>query len=356
MNEEARAALAELRTMLAELDQVAAELGVALETEQPPPVPLGLRVVETTAASITVEWTPSGQLGWTVGRDGTDVKGSGPWSTTLGGGANRWVFTSLRPATEYTITLTPAGGVGVSVKATTAGSPPPVPVEGEHGPRALAAGWMEREVARDDFNGFTVDSGKWDIYNSLGHDDRGLRRPSQFSIVDDQTALGGRALRVVGTPDGTTGGMAHRLNQRFGRWAARMRAPDGDSRYHPVLLTWSQAENWPAGGEIDFAEGKCGVDRMEFFLHYGKENRQTNDDVAVDVSLWHWYEMEWTPTHVRGWCDGVLFFEDRDPAHFNYPAFGAHHGTIQLDWFPGDGVNRTGAGEMRVDAYRVYSL
>lgn len=232
---------------------------------------------------------------------------------------------------------------------------PPPAVGGDHGPRALAGGWAAHEVARDDFQGTGVDPAKWAMYNSAGHEGKGLRRPTQFVIVDDSTALGGRALHVTGTPEGTTGGMAHRLNQRFGRWAGRMRVPDGDQRYHPVLLTWPGAENWPAGGEIDFAEGKCGVDHMEFFLHYSKANQQTSGGVDVDVSQWHWYEMEWTPDYVRGWCDGKLFFEDVSKAHFNNADFGPHHGTIQLDWFPGS-ATRTGAGEMLVDAYRVYSL
>jgi hypothetical protein len=346
---ESAAALAALR---AAVDAVAA----VLAGDEPAPAPLVLRATEVTSGSIIVEWDVStAVLGWTVGRDGVDLHGSGPWSTPLTPDTRRFTFRSLRPATEYTLTLTRDDGSSASVKVTTAAVSQPPPVGGEHGPRALEDGWAAREVARDDFTGPAVDITKWDIYNSLGHGDRGLRRPSQFSVVDDPTALGGRALRVVGTPDGTTGGMAHRLNQRFGRWAARMRVPDGDSRYHPVLLTWPQAENWPQGGEIDFAEGKCGVDRMEFFLHFSSANRQTHSAVDVDVSQWHWYEVEWTPTHVRGWCDGRLYFEDRNATHFNYSDFGAHHGCIQLDWFPGD-ATRTGGGEMLVDAWRVYSL
>jgi hypothetical protein len=346
---------------------VAATLGVlrtALEhltellTDEPTPEPqpqLGLRVADTTANTVAVEWTGEA-LGWTIARDGVDMLGSGPWSTTLAADVRRFRFTALRPATEYTLTLTPAGGVGVAVKATTAGSvpQPPPPISGEHGPVALASGWATREVARDDFNGQIVDTTRWSLYNSAGHGGRGVRRPSQFSVVDDPTALGGRTLRVVGTADGATGGMAHKLGQRFGRWAARMRIPDGDPRWHPVLLTWSDAENWPLGGEIDYAEGKCGVDRMEFFLHYSAQNQQTHGALDVDVSQWHWYEMEWTTSHVRGWCDGRLYFEDTNTGHFNYPGFNRHHGTIQLDWFPGS-ATRTGGGEMLVDAYRVYS-
>ncbi len=235
-----------------------------------------------------------------------------------------------------------------------ADEPTTPPAAAQHGPVALAQGWVAREVARDDFDGQSVDPARWGVYNSPGHAGKGKRSPSAFTIVADATAAGGRALRVRGTEDGTTGGMAHRTNQRFGRWGVRMRVPTGDKRYHPVLLTWPQAENWPLGGEIDFAEGECGVDKMAFFLHYSAANKQTSGRVEVDTSAWHWWEMEWAPDAVRGWCDGRLFFEDRDRSHFNYDGFGRHHGTIQLDWFPGSAA-RTGTGEMLVDAYRVYS-
>jgi hypothetical protein len=231
-------------------------------------------------------------------------------------------------------------------------TPPAPPADNFHGPRALSQGWVAHEVDRDDFNGTGVDTSRWGQYNSVGHGGNGLRRPSAFTVVSDATANGGKTLRCFGTSNGTTGGMAHRVGQQYGRWAARMRIPNGDSRYHPVLLTWPDAENWPVGGEIDYAEGECGVNHMNFFLHYSSSNSQTHGAINIDTTQWHWYEMEWTPTAVRGWCDGVQYFEDTNHSH---SSFGAHHGTIQLDWFP-EGASTTGTGEMYVDAYRVYSL
>jgi hypothetical protein len=248
--------------------------------------------------------------------------------------------------------VTPVAGSPVTVVATTKSDVVTGPADpgAAHGPRALSDGWVPLLRASDDFNGQAVDTTQWSMYNSAGHDNKGLRRPSQFSIVDAAGALGGRALRVQGGVDGTTGGMAHKTSQRYGRWASRMRVPFGDARYHPVLLTWPTAENWPVGGEIDFSEGKCGVNEVEFFLHYSAANRQTSGSIAVDVTQWHWWELDWAPDGVRGYCDGRLFFEDKDTSH---SGFGPHHGTIQLDWFPG-GAKTTGAGEMLVDAYRVY--
>lgn len=347
---ETAAALAALRSAV---DAVAALL--VADPPPPPPNPvLGLEATEVAADAIAVKWTASSVLDWAVGRDGADVFGSGAWSTTLAPSTDRFRFTSLLPATTYTITLRAGDGRSATVTATTAGvappPPPPPSTGGDHGPRALTDGWVAHELARDDFQGTVVDPAKWSLYDSVGHGGKGLRRPSQFTIVDDATALGGRALRVAGTPEGTTGGMAHKVSQRYGRWAARMRVPGGDARYHPVLLTWPSAENWPVGGEIDFSEGACGVNKVQFFLHYSAQNKQTSGSTAVDVTQWHWWECEWAPDGVRGWCDGKLFFEDKDPSH-SPP--GPMHLCIQLDWFPGS-AKLTGAGEMLVDACRVY--
>lgn len=349
----AEVALGALENVVKAAGAAAAELKALLE--EPPASKVELRVVEVTSRSITVEWTWTGRedpAGWTVGRDGIDLNGTGNWATRRPPAQRDHPFTSLRSSTEYTLTVTPDGGDPVSVTATTAGGGTSGPPTELHGPRAIKDGWAAAEIGRDDFMGPGIDP-QWSKYNSAGHGGKGLRRPGQWSIVDDPAAIDGRALHCFGTQDGTTGGMAMRLSQRFGRWAIRMRA-EGDEHYHQVGLTWPTAENWPAGGEIDFAEGNAARDKMEFFLHYSAKNQQTHGSIATSRRNYTWWELEWTPDWVRGWRDGVQFFEDLDRSHFNYDQFGAHHLCLQLDWFP-DGATRTGAAEMFVDAVRVYA-
>lgn len=346
----------EVAQALSDIEASVARIRAAVATPAPAGV-VTVKVTDVTSSSVTVQWETARTdvASWTVGRDGSDTSGTGPWSTTLAGTERKKPFTSLRPATTYHFTVTPAGGAPVTVAATTAagtstggggGSPPDSTAA--HGPQALAAGWVPLLRASDNFDGTAVGD-QWSLYTDP-KSQHGNRQPSQFSIVADSTALGGRALHVAATGDGKTGGMAHKVNQKYGRWAGRMRVPSGDPRWHPVLLLWSRAENWPVGGEVDFSEGKCSVNEVEFFLHYGKDNRQTSGSIKVDITQWHWWECEVAPDGVRGWCDGGLFFEDKDPSHI--PP-GAMHGTIQLDWFP-EGTKSTGPGEMLVDAYRVY--
>ncbi len=150
--------------------------------------------------------------------------------------------------------------------------------------------------------------------------------------------------------------MAHQIGQKYGRWSVRAKGNSTDGRYHLLPgITWPDSEDWPEDGEIDYAEGNCGANKISFFLHFGNgtsNGAQTQGSISINTNDWHWYEMEWAPTYVRGWCDGVQYFSDTNTSHFNYSS--GHHQTVQLDWFP-DGAGSTGVGEMRVDTFIMYS-
>jgi hypothetical protein len=203
-------------------------------------------------------------------------------------------------------------------------------------------GWT-RLVARDDFTGSSLDP-SWGPYDSPGNAGKGFRSPRQI-------ALDGGILRITGTPDGTTAGMAWSHPQRYGRWEIRARFPTGCECYHPVLLLWPVSYAWPAGGEVDYAEVLDGKrQKLNFFLHHGAENRQDWAGLPVDMTRWHNFAVEWTPDHVVGFIDGQPFFHNT--AREAQPP-GPMNQTVQLDWFP-DG---TGAGAvLEVDWATIYQL
>jgi len=199
-------------------------------------------------------------------------------------------------------------------------------------------------VDGDEFSGTAVDTSKWGLYNSPGHAGNGLRRPSQITVA-------GGNLTLTGLSDGTTGGMAMRTGRTYGRWEARMQVPRGDVKYHPVLLLWPDAEDFPIGGEVDYAETTAAATTVDFFLHFGSSNSQTWAAKTVDLTQWHNYAVEWTPQHVRGYVDGVQYFEDTNPAHLPPRAM---HQAIQLDWFP-SGSAATQQSSMNVAWVRIYN-
>ncbi|MFP3463850.1 glycoside hydrolase family 16 protein, partial [Arthrobacter globiformis] len=209
---------------------------------------------------------------------------------------------------------------------------------------ASTLGWGS-VVAGDEFN-YTgaPDRTKWSVYNSSGHAGNGLRSPQAWSVANGVAT-------VSGDSAGTTGGMSAKFaNQKYGRWETRMKTNQRDPEYHPVLILWPDTKSSTCA-EIDYAESTSDTALVKFFLHYAcsGSSKQTYASKAVDTTQWHNYAVEWTPTGITGYIDGVKTFTDTNPAH--QPS-GSMHQTLQLDWFP-DGTRLT-PSQMQVDWVRVY--
>jgi hypothetical protein len=186
---------------------------------------------------------------------------------------------------------------------------------------------------------------KWTVYDSVGHNRNGLRKPSQIKV------RAGRAT-IRGTADGTTGGMAAKFDrQRYGRWETRMRVADRNQAYHPVLSLWPDSDNWPCDGEINYAEATDDLASVSFFHHYSCANRKVSSRKALDLTQWHNYAVEWTNIGIVGYLDGVEWFRTTDASH--QPP-GPMHQTIQLDWFPGEITTKPTS--MDVAWVRVYDI
>ena len=247
--------------------------------------------------------------------------------------------TTLPPTTTPLPTTTPAT---TTAPPTTATPPPPDPGDGI---QAAARYRWGNPVGGDEFNGNAVDETKWARYFSPGHAGNGLRRPEQITVNNG-------ILTIAGTPDGTTGGMSMYEGRKYGRWEVRMQVPRGDYRYHPVALLWPDAEDWPVGGEVDYAETTAAATDVDFFLHYGEQNRTTHAAKAVDLTQWHNYAVEWTPNWIKGYVDGVQFFSDTNRTHLPPRSM---HQTLQLDWFP-NGPTPTTPSQMNVAWLRIYNV
>lgn len=217
---------------------------------------------------------------------------------------------------------------------------------GDGAQAATIFGWGP-VVAGDEFS-YTgaPDPTKWTAYNGPGHAGNGIRSPRAWSVANGVATVSGDAA-------GTTGGMSAKFaQQKYGRWETRMRAAARDPKYHPVLILWPNNNTSPNCAEIDYAEGNSDSTLMKFFLHYACSgtDHQSTAQTSVDSNQWHNYAVEWTPSGITGYVDGVKTFTDTNPAH--QPSVGMHQ-TLQLDWFP-DG-SATKPSQMQVDWVRVYN-
>jgi hypothetical protein len=243
-----------------------------------------------------------------------------------------------------------AAGLGrrpeVARRRSGAAGPTAVPrqISGGTAVRTAAAryGWRNL-VARDDFTGSVLNQ-SWGAYESPGNDGKGVRSPRRITLNHG-------ILRMTGTSDGTTAGMTWSHPQKYGRWEIRARFPAGCGCYHPVLILWPTEHPWPAGGELDYAEVfDGGRQKLNFFMHYGADNRQDWGGRRIDMTRWHTFAVEWTPDHIVGFVDGEPFF--RNTQSDIHPP-GPMNQTIQLDWFPGEGH---GGGTLEVDWATIYRL
>lgn len=204
-------------------------------------------------------------------------------------------------------------------------------------------------VFQDDFNGTGVDLSAWSLYNSPGNAGFGLRRPEAFSVSE------GNLLVTATMKDGkiVSGGMAHKINYKFGKFEFRVKAdPDSSEATSAVVLTWPQSENWPLDGENDIYETLTSANRNPFhtYIHYSAENKTVHFQHNADGAQWHVMAMEWTWEKIVILRDGVVVWKLTD---INAIPAVAHHLCIQLDAFK---TSMTGTVKMYVDWVKIYKL
>lgn len=185
-------------------------------------------------------------------------------------------------------------------------------------------------VFHEDFTGRTVDTTRWSVYDGPGHAGNGLRKPSAFRLA------GGCLVITAQMHHGqlVSGGMAHKQNFRYGRFAFRVRTEaDASAATSGVVLTWPQSERWPQDGENDLYETGLNPRRKAFetFIHYGDTPAtQYHFSHAADAKEWHIVLMEWTEKTLKIYRDGKLVWTLRDEKAIpDVP----HHLCLQLDAF-----------------------
>ncbi|MCW2719862.1 MAG: glycoside hydrolase family 16 [Pseudonocardia sp.] len=255
------------------------------------------------------------------------------------------------PASKATSTVTPlpATSTSNSTASNRAGSSSTSPTASTPGTAVTTTGGT---TAAQMFNwgtpskaeNFDAGLADWGVYNGQGHAGNGTRSPSAATVANG-------FLTIAGNAQGASGGMAWNFGAKYGRWEVRMRAPRADPDYHAVMLLWPDAENWPVGGEVDFAEMSDPTRQTtDTFLHYGASNSQVHGSVDIDATRWHNWAVEWTPTGIANYVDGVRWWSTADTSIL--PP-GSMHLTLQLDNFRGTGLTPS---QMDVDWAAFYPV
>jgi hypothetical protein len=113
--------------------------------------------------------------------------------------------------------------------------------------------------------------------------------------------------RYVAAPEPRING-AGRRGQTFGRYAVRFRVPTPIPGYKTAWLLWPDS-NRNAEGEIDFPEANLSAGSTIGAYAHDVHGRHSHNAFAADsrrtYADWHTATIEWLPTGVTYWLDGV---------------------------------------------------
>lgn len=153
--------------------------------------------------------------------------------------------------------------------------------------------------------------GQWGIYNSTYGGDANARVPALVTVSGNQLHVATRGIAGSGLCLCMQGGSPRKP---YGRWIVRARASANNDHGFAIQL-WPNAEDWPAGGEIDLAEYPTGARNLvDFTVHYGAANNQIHRQFRGSFSDWHNYSVRWAPHFIAYRIDGRLLATIRNQA------------------------------------------
>jgi beta-glucanase (GH16 family) len=181
-------------------------------------------------------------------------------------------------------------------------------------------------ASADYFSGTKVDLTRWSVYNGTGNQGHGLRRPAQVTVSNGRLVITARMINGVLY----SGGLAHRTNRAYGRFEFQVRTDaDPSAATSGTILTWPESGSLLRDGENDIYETGAASGRNPFysFIHFGG-TQQYNVVHAASATQWHTMVLDWDPSVMRIYRDGVLA---RTITNTSAIPDSRHHLAIQLD-------------------------
>jgi len=233
-------------------------------------------------------------------------------------------------------------------------------------------------VWQDDFNsGTSPDAAKWTF--ETGGSGWG-NNELQFYTSGANAAISGGNLVITAKKENTSGReytSARMITKGkgdwlYGRFEVRAKLPKGRGTWPAIWMLSSDNSygTWPASGEIDIME-HVGFDpnKVHCSIHTSAYNhtrgtQKTASKIVSDATdAFHIYRVDWTPYAVRGYIDGVQYFEFVNGNTgfttwpFNKKFYMILNVAVGGNWGGAQGVDNTAfPTSMEVDYVKVYKM
>lgn len=193
--------------------------------------------------------------------------------------------------------------VAVTAGLALSGSADARPAQGSDASRTsaavAAAARTDRLVFSDDFNGGSLNTGKWGVYNG------GSRRASNTFVGNGVLTLRNQ-LNGTWTAAGLSSARA--LKQTYGRYVVRARFDRGYG-IRAVALLWPAGGGWPP--EINFLEINANdpartQNNLTNHFTEGGHHQMSHASYACDCTRWHNFEVIWEPGRITYLMDGRI--------------------------------------------------
>jgi beta-glucanase (GH16 family) len=151
---------------------------------------------------------------------------------------------------------------------------------------------------------------------------------------------------------------------RYGRLEARIAVPMGQGLWPAFWMLGSNigSVGWPACGESDILEHVNNETQVHGTIHWdaGGHASYSGAQAVSNLPVFHVYSIEWTPSYIRWFVDGVQYHEANilnsinSTEEFHRPFFILLNLAVGGDW-PGSPDGSTAfPARMQVDYVRVY--
>ncbi|WP_430122144.1 RICIN domain-containing protein [Paenibacillus solani] len=227
-------------------------------------------------------------------------------------------------------------------------------------------------VWSDEFDGTTINANNWVFEIGNGSGGWGNNELQYYTSRTDNARIENGNL-VIEAKRESYGGMNYtsarlktqgKKSFKYGKIEARMKLPKGQGLWPAFWMLGADigTVGWPRSGEIDIMEHVNNENNTHGYIHWDDNGHASygGPSHSVDVTQYHNYSIEWTPSAIKWFVDGVQFWEANianninSTEEFHKEHFLLLNMAVGGNWPGSPNASTSFPAKMYVDYVRVY--